>query len=300
MPQRPLTEERDDAHHRGATDDTRPSGLRPGPLGSGDGMSTSRRLFLTGLATAAGTAACTSATERPQGASSSPAAAPHADPSIKRPPTSSAKATSASPTPLTPGPDVVHGPRDVPAVALTFHGAGDPRLCREVLARVADAGVQVTVLAVGSWLGENPALARAMADAGHELGNHTWSHLPMRRLGVGEAHREVQRAADVLEQLTGSPGRWFRPSGTPRSTSRIRAAAADSGYARCLAYDVDPLHYTDPGGGTVTRRLLGAVRPGSIVSLHLGHAGTVSALPDVLAGLVGKGLHAVTASELLR
>lgn len=272
-------------------------------------MSTSRRLFLTGLAAAAGAASCSTSAGQPQaepstppaGGTSAPTAAGTASATTPgtAPATASATATTpAGPTPAALG-DVLHGPRTVPAVALTFHGAGDPAVCREVLARVAAARAQVTVLAIGSWLERNPALAPAILDAGHELGNHTWSHPAMRHLGAQDAHREVQRAADVLDRLTGTPGRWFRPSGTPRSTATIRAAARESGYARCLAYDVDPLDYTDPGPAAITRRLLGVVRPGSIVSLHLGHPGTVAALPDVLTGLSRRGLRVVTTSQLL-
>ncbi len=113
----------------------------------------------------------------------------------------------------------------------------------------AEHSAGLTVLAVGSWLDENRALASAILDGGHDLGNHTWSHLPMRRLSSAEARREVSRAAALLTSLTGSRGSWFRPSGTPRSTGTIRRAAAASGYHRCLAYDVDPLDYTDPGCG---------------------------------------------------
>jgi hypothetical protein len=47
-------------------------------------------------------------------------------------------------------------------------------------------------------------------------------------------------------------------------------------------------------------RVLGAVRPGSIVSLHLGHAGTVAGMPRLLSGLHDRGLVAVTASQLLQ
>jgi peptidoglycan/xylan/chitin deacetylase (PgdA/CDA1 family) len=186
----------------------------------------------------------------------------------------------------------------VPAVALTFHGAGDPALCRRVLAEAAKAGARITVLGVGTWLHENPELARVILDAGHDLGNHTWSHLPMRRLTAQEADSEIRRAAQQLMRLTGSPGRWFRPSGTPRSTATIRAAARENGYSRCLGYDVDPLDYTDPGADAVTHRVLDAVTPGSIVSLHLGHAGTVTALPQVLDGLARRGLRAVSMTEL--
>jgi peptidoglycan/xylan/chitin deacetylase (PgdA/CDA1 family) len=187
----------------------------------------------------------------------------------------------------------------VPSVALTFHGAGDPALCRRVLAEAAAADAHVTVLAVGTWLRQNPNLAGAIVDGGHDLGNHTWSHLPMRHLSSLQAHQEIRRGADLLVRLTGSRGRWFRPSGTPRSTPTIREAARSSGYSRCLAYDVDPFDYTDPGPDAVTARVLEAVRPGSIVSLHLGHAGTVAALPHVLDRLARRGLAAVTVSTLL-
>jgi len=49
----------------------------------------------------------------------------------------------------------------------------------------------------------------------------------------------------------------------------------------------------------VVSRVLGAARPGSIVSLHLGHAGTVAAMPRLLGGLHDHGLVAVTVSQLL-
>jgi peptidoglycan/xylan/chitin deacetylase (PgdA/CDA1 family) len=122
----------------------------------------------------------------------------------------------------------------------------------------------------------------------------------MPRLPAAQIRTEVDRAAAELDALTGSPGRWFRPSGTPRSTPAIRAAAVAAGYGACLGYDVDPLDYTDPGPGSIVASLARQVRPGSIVSLHLGHPGTVAALPAVLAHMHDRGLVAVTASELLR
>jgi hypothetical protein len=41
------------------------------------------------------------------------------------------------------------------------------------------------------------------------------------------------------------------------------------------------------------------VRPGSIVSLHFGHSGTVTALPAILRGLASRALHPVTLTALL-
>jgi peptidoglycan/xylan/chitin deacetylase (PgdA/CDA1 family) len=66
-----------------------------------------------------------------------------------------------------------------------------------------------------------------------------------------------------------------------------------------LGFDVDPLDYDDPGAAVVTRRTLDAVQPGSIISLHFGHPGTIAALPDILDGLDERDLTPVTASKLL-
>jgi peptidoglycan/xylan/chitin deacetylase (PgdA/CDA1 family) len=78
----------------------------------------------------------------------------------------------------------------------------------------------------------------------------------------------------------------------------LREAGA-AGYPTVLAYDVDPLDYTDPGAATVTRRVLDAARPGSIISLHTLYEGTALAMPDIIHGLRRNGLEPVAASRLL-
>lgn len=269
----------------------------------------SRRTVLAAAAGAIGSigvAACSAAGDagagQASGASGSAAATSSAAPG-------SASATpsgaGASPTQArdavlsSAGPDISSGRRDAPLVALTFHGAGVPARTSAVLeiARAHDA--HLTVFAVGQWLQANPALGKAILAAGHDLGNHTWSHQAMRHLSAAEAETEVSRGAAQVAAVRGSAGLLFRPSGTPTSTPVIRAAARTSGYLRCISYDVDPQDYLDPGAAAVESRTLAAVRAGSIVSLHLGHEGTVAALPGILAGLRSRGLRAVTVTELL-
>ena len=155
------------------------------------------------------------------------------------------------------------------------------------------------MLAVGTWLQQHPDMAMRILDAGHELGNHTYDHLTMPKLSAATDDSEITRCADLLQKLTGSTGRWFRPSGTSRATPTILAAAARAGYRECLSFDVDPLDYTDPGPDAITTRLLRSVQQGSIVSMHFGHPGTVQAMPRILDGLQRRQLAAVSMSRMM-
>jgi peptidoglycan/xylan/chitin deacetylase (PgdA/CDA1 family) len=195
--------------------------------------------------------------------------------------------------------EVANGPRSQPKVALTFHGNGDPALARHLLGQVEKAGARISVFAVGTWLVSHPEMAKRILQGGHDLGNHTMNHKSMRRLASAAAHREVSDCADVLRRAAGSPGRWFRASGTQTTTPLIRSAAAAAGYKTCVSYDVDGLDWQDPNVATVQRAVLDNVQAGSIVSLHLGHQVTIDALPKILAGLSAKRLKPVTLSELL-
>lgn len=197
-------------------------------------------------------------------------------------------------------PEVVHGPADRPAVALTFHGQGSPSQAEAVLGELEKGGARATVMAVGSWLAANPTIARRIVDAGHELGNHTQNHGPISQMSAAEAFAEIDACAQVLRRLTGTIGTWFRPSQTQYSTAGIREQAQKVGYPTCLSYDLDSLDYTDPGTATVVHNVTSAARNGSIVSLHFGHAGTVEAIPQILAGLAARGLKPVTMTELMR
>ncbi|MCD0485181.1 polysaccharide deacetylase family protein [Streptacidiphilus sp. ASG 303] len=226
---------------------------------------------------------------RPDGGPATPARAP------VRP------GTPPAPAPLPPGlpPEIVHGPRDRLLVALTFHGQGDPALAGALLAEAERAGARVTVLAVGTWLDAYPRMAHRVLDGGHELGNHTQHHADVSAMGADAVHAEIAACADRLRRLTGSPGRWFRPSRARHATPLVLRQARRAGYAHCLSYDLDPLDHTDPGPEAVAHAVLSAVRGGSVVSLHLGHPGTVAALPAVLDGLHRRGLRAVTTTEML-
>ncbi len=240
-------------------------------------------LQLAAAATGVAVAGCDSAT---------PQAAPTSAPETQSP-------ASPSPQPMALPAEVVSGPRDKPQVALTFHGQGDAKIVKGILDALNKGGAQATVLAVGSWLVAQPDMAKLVLDGGHELGNHTQNHLAIAKMKPADAHAEIQKCADQLMKLTGSIGKWFRPSQTQHSNDLIKEQATAVGYPTCLSYDLDSLDYTDPGTTAVVRNVLDQVQNGSIISLHFGHVGTVSAIPKILDGLQQRGLRPVTMTELV-
>ena len=195
--------------------------------------------------------------------------------------------------------DITHGSRSIPNVALTFHGASTHAMGQELLNIFTDTKTPVTVFAVGTWLVQNPAFAKEILDAGHDLGNHTMNHLQMKTLGAAKAHSEIAQCASELVKLSGSHGKWFRPSGTQHSNAIIRKAAVSLGYKQCISYDVDSHDYQDVSKSALISNVMKSVKNGSIVSLHFGHRNTIEALPTLLTELRGKGLTPVTLSTLL-
>ncbi|KIQ67010.1 polysaccharide deacetylase [Kitasatospora griseola] len=228
-----------------------------------------------------------------------PGSNPGSGPSPEESGPSAGESTPSQP-PLAPDTplEVVTGPRSRPQLALTFHGQGDPAVATALLTAAEQRGARLTVLVVGSWLDEQPQMARRILDGGHELGNHTQNHLDISAMRPDQAREEIAQCAQRLERLTGSMGRWFRPSAAQYATQMVKDQARQVGYQHILSFDIDPLDYTDPGADTITRRVLKSAAAGSVVALHMGHQGTVTALPAILDGLDAKGLHAVTASEL--
>ncbi|MHB9853788.1 polysaccharide deacetylase family protein [Streptomyces krungchingensis] len=269
-----------------------------------------RTALRSGAALAAGTLTA--------GCSTAGAAAPPPTPTSTSPRPADSHPATPTPTPGTASPtaptaptastprtfpsqpaEITHGPRTRPQVALTFHGQGDPAIAASVLGEAEKAGARVTVLAVGTWLDEHPDIARRILDGGHDLGNHTLHHLDINSMPEADADAEIRGCADRLKRLTGSIGTWFRPSRTARASPEVARLARRAGYPHVLSYDVDSLDYTSPGAPAVTRKVIGEVRNGSVVSLHFGYADTVTALPSLLHELDRRGLRAVTTTELL-
>lgn len=185
-----------------------------------------------------------------------------------------------------------------PLVALTFDDGPYPLYTPALLDVLERRGARATFFVTGSAVRDQPELARQIAERGHELANHTFSHRREAQLGPGELAREILAAEREIRETTGFRTRLFRPAGGAYSPAML-ATAGGLGYST-VRETVNTGDWWQREPGDLYRAALrGRVR-GGIVLMHAGSYGMLEALPTVLDELDRKGLRCVTVSDLLR
>ncbi|GAA1421966.1 hypothetical protein GCM10009601_22750 [Streptomyces thermospinosisporus] len=177
-------------------------------------------------------------------------------------------------------------------MVLTFDDGPDPRYTPDILDTLAAYDVRAMFFVCGETAAENRDLLARMADEGHVVGNHTWSHPLLTSLRRSRIRAEMERTCEVIEKAYGEPPQWFRaPYGAwNRATFQL---GADLGMEP-LAWTVDTLDWTTPGTRTIVERVENGAAPGVVVLSH--DAGgersqSVRALRDYLPQLLDSGYH---------
>jgi peptidoglycan/xylan/chitin deacetylase (PgdA/CDA1 family) len=196
-----------------------------------------------------------------------------------------------------------HGRRDTCAAALTFDDgpSEDTERVLDVLDRLA---VRAAFFMVGKHVERLPRVARQVAERGHEIGNHSYSHPIYLYRGGRETRRQLERAQAVIEDATGFRPRLARPPCGVRTPAYFTAARALG--LRTVQWDVAGFDWTRRRAPEIAREVLRGARAGSIILLHDGDSEgkrdrreTVGALPFIVEGLKGHGLGVAPLSDLL-
>lgn len=182
-------------------------------------------------------------------------------------------------------------------VALTFDDGPNPLFTPRLLEILRMHHVRATFFMVGTQVLSWPELARQVADEGHEIGNHSFSHPNMKLLSPEKVEHEVLRAKVVIEQATGRATRLFRPPGGRFSDQAIRAAAAVGHRTVLWTSNILESQVRDPRA--IALRMARELAGGGIALMHNGRDETVEVLPQLLARLKTMGVRFVTVSELL-
>jgi len=186
-------------------------------------------------------------------------------------------------------------------VALTFDDGPWPGTTRRILAILRHRHAPATFFTIGRQVDLYPQLLRDERAAGMSVGDHSFSHPerpPFAQLGRRRVRAEIADGAAAVQRATGSMPTLFRPPGGSYSDAVV-SIAGELGM-RVVLWSVDPNDWRPGVTPTqLVRRVLRAVRPGSIVLLHDGggdRSATVKALPSIIAGIRRMRLRLVTVS----
>ena len=154
--------------------------------------------------------------------------------------------------------------------ALTFDDGPTPAFTADVLDILAAAAVPATFFMIGRQAASYPSLAAKVAEAGHELVNHTWSHTSAPTLTDAQNIEEIDRGTDAVSAATGATLRWYRPPRGMLTGSSLRRAHERQQGVAMWSVTRGPGSIGDTDADGVRRHLVEAIHPGAIVDLHDG------------------------------
>jgi peptidoglycan/xylan/chitin deacetylase (PgdA/CDA1 family) len=187
---------------------------------------------------------------------------------------------------------------------LTFDDGPSASYTPAVLDILKDEGVHAVFFVIGIQAEARPELLTRIADEGHEIGNHTYSHLNPALASYEELVNEIERTSRIVEQATGSPTVWFRPPGGSVSPDMLRAV--ESTRHEIVLWNVDTEDWRAArladGDQLVVEAIAGTSIPEvSVVLMHDGGGprnATVSALRPIIKYLKKNGYRICSLMEL--
>jgi peptidoglycan/xylan/chitin deacetylase (PgdA/CDA1 family) len=203
--------------------------------------------------------------------------------------------TSAKPRTNNPSKPMFYVGDGSKTIALTVDDGPNATYTPQVLRLLAKYQVTAMFSMIGTEVKELPAVARDVADAGHEIANHTWRHLNLGKLASSAVTAEMDKATDAIHAATGIvPIRFRAPYGVWSAT--VLRHCAETGMTP-VDWSVDPRDWSRPGVSAIVRDIMRTTRGGSIILEHDGggdRSETVAALKVVIPRLLDAGYHFVT------
>ncbi|GHJ29235.1 MULTISPECIES: polysaccharide deacetylase family protein [Streptomyces] len=182
-------------------------------------------------------------------------------------------------------------------VALTFD-AGPSENTPRLLDILKREHAHATFFMLGkNHIVKHPDLVHRIADEGHELANHTWSHKILTKTDSDEVRTEISRVQDAVAKLTGSKPLLMRPP-QGRTDERVSKICRELGVAQVL-WSVTAKDYQTTDSALIRKRVLDQTKRDGIILLHDIYKGTVPAVPGILADLKKEGYTVVTVSQLM-
>ena len=203
------------------------------------------------------------------------------------------------------GPFSFQGAGSEPVIALTIDDGPNEPYTSRLLAVLAERGVRATFFMVGRCAERFPATVRTAVEAGHVVGNHSYSHSFSRYLTMPTQRSEIRRGQDCLAAIAGVRPGLYRPPWLchwPWVLASVHAAGLQAVSGRFG----HPLEVFQPPGGRLAAGAARVARPGAILIFHDGfdsrggaRGQTVAAIGPLIDTLGERGYRFATVDQLL-
>lgn len=204
-------------------------------------------------------------------------------------------------------PIVSRGEGERPEIALSFDD-GPSRWTAGVAAVFEENRCNATFFLRGPAVEERPEAVAALAAAGHELGNHLWSHSDSTTLTRDKLRAELERTADAIEAAGGRRPDLARPPYF-KGPQQVAAAANGCGVRAIILRSIAVADWAASSAEQIVEPVLERSSPGDIICLHDGISSderdsdsrdpTAEAVRQLVPALLERGLRPVTVSQLL-
>ncbi|NWO14100.1 polysaccharide deacetylase family protein [Virgibacillus sp.] len=180
-------------------------------------------------------------------------------------------------------------------VALTFDDGPHPQNTPKVLDLLKQYNAKATFFMLGNKVTANATVVKRMKDEGHELGNHTWDHKDLTKLGVAGIRREIEQTNEAIRNAAGKNPTLFRPPYGATNGNIEKIVGLPS-----ILWTVDTRDWESLDPVAILNEVKSHTTDGSILLMHDIHTSTVNGLKSVLDYLVGEGYEFVTVSEIIK
>ncbi len=179
-------------------------------------------------------------------------------------------------------------------IALTFDDGPHYKYTSLLLDGLKERNVKATFFVLGCNAEKNYSLLKRMADEGHLIGNHTYSHKNLYRLKETKIKEEIDKTNQIIEAITGKIPKYFRPSYGNYNGKILKLANMEA-----ILWNVDSLDWKIKNSKRITYRVINKVNDGSIILMHDIYKSSVNAALLIIDKLQQEGYEFVTVEKLL-
>ena len=204
--------------------------------------------------------------------------------------------------------DTIYHPKvSEKVVALTFDDGPSPVWTPKILDELKKAGIKATFFMLGKHVEQFPDIARRVAQEGHEIENHSYTHHGLLNYKMNELEKEIKDTEAIIKKTTGRTTKYFRP---PKAwaTEKEKEKIEEMGYETVL-WSLNSKDWVKFHDKQIRRYILWHIQPGDIILFHDSggvwateggnRKQTVKTIFRLAEQLREKGYKFVTVSELL-